>query len=90
MNLNRYLFFVPAMLVAGFIQGQDEDKVNVPIVSKAVYFDVTPQLRDMPIVLPGERDRSWKDNIIQNKSMEDEYRNMVYDIPEDFMAKLAL
>ena len=77
MNLNRYLFLLLAMLVAGFIQGQDEQEVNVPIVSKAVYFDVTPPLRDMPIVLPGERDRSWKDNIIQNKSMEDEFKNMV-------------
>jgi len=85
MNLNRYLILILAMLVAGFIQGQDEQDVNVPIISKAVYFDVTPPLRDMPIVLPGERDRSWKDNIIQNKSVEDEYKNMEADIPENFV-----
>lgn len=85
MKLNHYLIFLLAMLMAGFIQGQDSQEQNVPIVSKAVYFDVTPPLRDMPIVLPGERDRSWKDNIIQNKSMEEEYKNMEADIPEDFV-----
>ncbi|MFA4864149.1 MAG: hypothetical protein WC605_10310, partial [Bacteroidales bacterium] len=76
MKFYHYFIFMLAMLMAGFIQGQDSQEQNVPIVSKAVYFDVTPPLRDMPIVLPGERDRSWKDNIIQNKSMEDEYKNM--------------
>jgi hypothetical protein len=85
MKLNRYLTLLIAMLVAGFIQAQDEVDINVPIVITATYFDVTPPLRDMPIVLPGERDRSWKDNIIQNKSMEDEFKNKVYDIPEDFV-----
>jgi hypothetical protein len=85
MKLNHYLIFMLAMLMAGFIQGQNGQEQNVPIVSKAVYFDVTPPLRDMPIVLPGERDRSWKDNIIQNKSMEEEYKNMEADIPEDFV-----
>jgi hypothetical protein len=85
MNLKPYLFFTIAMLVAGIIQGQDEREVNVPIVSKAVYFDVTPPLRDMPIVLPGERHRAWKDNIIQNKSMEKEFKITDPDIPEDFV-----
>jgi hypothetical protein len=85
MNLNRNLILLISLLMAGLIQGQDEAGINEPIVSKAVYFDVTPPLRDMPIVLPGERDRSWKDNIIQNKSMEDEFKNRVYDIAEDFV-----
>ena len=86
MNKNRYLLLLFAMLVAGFIQGQDEQGMVGPIVSKAAYFDVTPPLRDMQIILPGERDRSWKDNIIQNKSMEEEYRNFSDPtIPEDFV-----
>jgi hypothetical protein len=86
MKLYHYLLLIPAMLLAGFIHGQDKEAVNVPIVSKAVYFDVTPPLRDMPIVLPGERDRSWKDNIIENKSLEEENRRY-YDptITEDFV-----
>ncbi len=64
---------------------QDSQGQNVPIVSKAVYFDVTPPLRDMPIVLPGERDRSWKDGIIENKSVEDQFKIRRDDITEDFV-----
>jgi hypothetical protein len=87
MNFKRYLFLFQAILLAGFIQGQGENETNVPVVSKAAYFDVTPPLRDMPIILPGERDRSWKDNIIENKSMEEEFENYYQDIdiPEDFV-----
>ncbi len=39
-------------------------------VEKAKYFDQTPQLRNMKVILPGERDRSWKDGIIKNESLE--------------------
>ncbi len=85
MKLNRYLLVLSAMLMAGFIKGQDGQDVNVPIVSKAAYFDITPPLRDMPIVLPGERDRSWKDHIIQNESMEKAYKIRRDDIPESFV-----
>jgi hypothetical protein len=85
MKLNLYLV-LPALLLAGFIQGQDDGKKNVPHVAKAAYFDVTPPLRDMPIILPGERDRSWKDNIIENKSLENVH-DYYYDpnIPDDFV-----
>jgi len=38
-----------------------------PIVQKAQYFRVTPPLRDMKKIMPGQRDRSWKDNIIRNE-----------------------
>jgi hypothetical protein len=84
MKLNRSLLFTMAMMMAGLIYGQDLNTTDIPVVSKAVFFDVTPPLREMPIVLPGERDRSWKDNIIQNKSVEDEFKNKVADIPEGF------
>jgi hypothetical protein len=85
MKLDHYLIFMLAMLMAGFIQGQDSQGQNIPIISKAVYFDVTPPLRDMPIVLPGERDRSWKDNIIENKFTEEEFNIRRDDITEDFV-----
>ncbi len=39
-------------------------------VRKAAYFDKTIPLREMKIVLPGERDRKWKDGIIENESVE--------------------
>lgn len=85
MKLNRCLIFIPAMLMAGSICAQDNQGQNVPVVSKAAYFDVTPPLRDMPIVLPGERDRSWKDGIIENKSVEDQFKIKRDDITEDFV-----
>lgn len=56
-----------------------------PLVRKATYFDTSPPLRDMPVILPGERHRSWKDNIIGNKSFMEEIRNQRADIPEDFV-----
>ena len=51
----------------------------VPIVSKAKHFDKTPPLREMKLIVPGVRDRSWKDNVIENKlgfpGGNPEYRN---------------
>jgi hypothetical protein len=85
MKLNRCLIFIPAMLIAGNICAQGNREQNIPVVSKAAYFDVTPPLRDMPIVLPGERDRSWKDGIIENKSVEDQFKIKRDDITEDFV-----
>jgi hypothetical protein len=61
------------------------DYVDSPLVRQATYFDTTPPLSDMPVILPGERDRSWKDNIIGNKSVEEEFRNQRADIPEGFV-----
>ncbi|MEA3477296.1 MAG: T9SS type A sorting domain-containing protein [Bacteroidota bacterium] len=43
-------------------------------VQKAAYFDKSSPLRDMPVILPGERDRSWKDGIIDNKSVKEQMR----------------
>lgn len=39
-------------------------------VVKAAFFDKTPPLSEMEIVEPGQRDRSWKDGIIKNESLE--------------------
>ena len=52
------------------LSAQDIDDGEV-LVSKAVYFDKTPPLRNMKIVLPGERDRSWKDKLIGNLQRDD-------------------
>jgi len=59
------LFMILAVLVTGFVSAQSQSK-SPTMVTKAKYFDVTPPLRDMPVVLPGERDRSWKDGVIGN------------------------
>jgi len=53
------------ILFIGSLIGQ-ETNIEPSLVSKATYFDVSPPLRDMTVVLPGERDRSWKDGVISN------------------------
>jgi hypothetical protein len=72
------------LALAYFSSGQEEYE-QVPLVTKAKYVDTTPPLRDIPVILPGERDRSWKDGIIGNKSVEEEIRNQRADIPEGFV-----
>ncbi|MFC2102262.1 T9SS type A sorting domain-containing protein [Bacteroidota bacterium] len=43
-----------------------QDGPSQPIVSKAVYFDVSPPLRDMVKMDPGKIDNTWKDGVIKN------------------------
>lgn len=42
-------------------------------VRKAAFADKSPALRDMTVILPGERKRAWKDGIIENKSVDMEF-----------------
>ena len=44
---------------------------SLPKVRKAYYTDKTPELRNMKIVLLGERQRTWKDNIVQNDTRDE-------------------
>ncbi len=55
-----------------FLSGvfSQETRISPSKVTKATYYDKTPPLRNMPVVLPGERVRSWKDNMIENPSLE--------------------
>ncbi len=39
-------------------------------IKKAKYFDKTPPLREMKVIMPGERKRAWKDGVIRNESVE--------------------
>jgi hypothetical protein len=43
-----------------------QQRALVPVVVRAVYFDVSPPLRDMVRLIPGKVDRSWKDGVVQN------------------------
>jgi hypothetical protein len=61
-----------------------QDQPGGPYVVSSAYADKTPPLREMKIILPGERDRSWKDDIIGNKSFKEEIKNQRADIPDDF------
>ena len=64
-----FLIIISFFVFVIFLVSQ-ETKIEPSFVSTAKYFDKTPPLRDMPIVIPGERDRSWKDGIIKNPSLE--------------------
>jgi PKD repeat protein len=54
-------------------------------VIKAAYFDVTKPLRDITPIEPGLRDRSWKNDVIENKFDENEEvnNNFPYDGPDN-------
>ncbi len=66
--MKKILSLLILILMVGMAFGQLRNEKPKKIV-KAAFFDKTPPLRDMRVVLPGERDRSWKDNIIANKSL---------------------
>ncbi|MBU2651322.1 MAG: T9SS type A sorting domain-containing protein [Bacteroidetes bacterium] len=69
------IFFLMAFMSVEIAFSQEMINDTKPIIKKATYFDKTPPLRNMKIILPGERDRSWKDNEIQN---EDRDETMMY------------
>lgn len=60
-TLGTILFLVSAVF------SQEDVTFELTKTSKAVYFDVSEPLRDKEPVKPEERDRSWKDDIIQNE-----------------------
>lgn len=71
--MKRVLFLTAiSLIVAGSIFSQ-ENIVRPARIVKAAYFDKTPPLREMPVILPGERQRQWKDNVIENPSLEQTY-----------------
>lgn len=45
-------------------------------ISKATYFDVSPPLREMPVIEASKRDLSWKDGIVKNKVDMPDFRNL--------------
>lgn len=67
MNKASHLIIILAILSSFLSFSQDQ-----PIVQTAKYFRVTPPLRDMVKIPPGQRDRSWKDGIIRNEVIEQE------------------
>ncbi|OPL13466.1 MAG: hypothetical protein AVO34_06255 [Firmicutes bacterium ML8_F2] len=78
MQKKLFLFFLAATIFIGvFGQGGNSEA----IVIEAAYFDRSPALRDMPAIITGEKDRSWKDGIIDNKSMKEEIRQRIYNAP---------
>jgi hypothetical protein len=70
---NSFLLFA---LVITFILPIFAQKTHSPtLVKKAAYADRTIALRDMQIIMPGERVREWKNGVIGNKSIEMEFES---------------
>ena len=66
------------LLTLGFcfsLFAQDEI-IKPAIISNAVYFDVSPPLRDVTVIEPALRDHGWKDGVVKNKLNMPEHRNL--------------
>lgn len=62
--MNRILLLLVSTLIAGLSDIAAQEMT----VKKAAFYDETPPLREMKLIEPGERDRSWKDNVIRNET----------------------
>jgi len=78
MHKKNYLFLFAVLTV---LLGFGQDNAEQMIVQKAEFFDKSPALIDMPAILTGEKDRSWKNGIVENKSLEDEIVNRIKSHP---------
>jgi len=54
------------MMVSAINLAHAQETILKPKVSHAVYFDISPPLRDMMKSEPGKLDASWKDGVIRN------------------------
>jgi hypothetical protein len=52
-----------------------QEATGPKFVRKAAYFDKTPPLSEMKVIMPGERQRAWKDGVIKNESVEMRFKN---------------
>jgi hypothetical protein len=75
--MRTLLLFMLALAFA--IPAQTQEALSPKIVRKAAHADKSPALRDMKIIMPGERKRDWKDGIIKNESVR-----MIPDPPENW------
>ncbi|MCF8307964.1 MAG: T9SS type A sorting domain-containing protein [Bacteroidales bacterium] len=66
--MRKLVFTLGLLLLLGSVSfAQEGPSFKVTKVKKAAYFDVSEPLRDKEPIKPSERDRSWKDDIIQNE-----------------------
>ena len=59
-------FFLVFILLPGFFLSA-QNHSSGPIVSKPVYFDISPPLRDLEMLPVTRADLTWKDGIVRNK-----------------------
>jgi hypothetical protein len=75
--MKTLLLFLLAL--AFTIPARAQETLSPKIIRKAAHADKSPALRDMKIIMPGERKRDWKDGIIKNESVR-----MIPDPPENW------
>lgn len=71
--MKKLLILLLIMAIYGAPAFSQEKSFSPKSIQKAAHFRKTSPLRDMPIILPGERERSWKDGIIRNEVVDDVY-----------------
>jgi len=71
-------FLIAAMI---FIVSFGQENTEPTLVIKADYYDLSPALRDMSAILTGETDRSWKNGVVENKSVKDEFQERANNSP---------
>ena len=67
--MKRLLLFIylgSFLALSNILNAQNETIYPSQIITP-IHFDVSKPLRDVKIIPPGERSRSWKDNVILNK-----------------------
>ncbi|MBU1011307.1 MAG: T9SS type A sorting domain-containing protein [Bacteroidetes bacterium] len=77
--MKNVLLFIVFFSLLSFVKGQEQQpqtQIGVEKVIKATYFDKTKPLRDTPPIPPGQRKRSWKNDLIGNESVENPPINM--------------
>ena len=62
----RKQLLLSLILILVGVSSFSQDFISGPRVDKAVFFDVSPPLRDMMQQIPGMSDRSWKDGVVPN------------------------
>lgn len=62
-----FLFALVLLLGPAYSFAQEKVVYHPAEVSKAIYFDVSPPLRDMPVSELTKGDNSWKDGIVKNQ-----------------------
>jgi len=63
--MKKYLVLLGTICIIAST-GYAQTDISKPIVQHAVYFDVSPALRDMLKVAPEKADNSWKNGIVRN------------------------
>ena len=71
------LLLASMIIIVSF--GQESREPDMVI--KAEFFDKSPALRDMTPVLTGPKDRSWKDGVVDNKSIKEEFKQRTANSP---------